>query len=77
MKIIRSLNEVRSKIAEIKSSGRKISLIPTMGNIHNGHLSLIKKSQNYESLKIVSIFVNPLQFDNSTDLRIFIPRPKF
>ncbi len=68
MKIIRSLNEVRSKIAKIKSSGRKISLIPTMGNIHNGHLSLIKKSQNYESLKIVSIFVNPLQFDNSTDL---------
>ena len=69
MIIVKSLREIRNKIMEIKSNHKKISLIPTMGNIHDGHLSLIRDSQNYDSIKIVTIFVNPLQFDNLTDLK--------
>ncbi len=68
MIIIKSLSKIRDKIIEIKSNNKKISLIPTMGNIHDGHLSLIRNSQNYDSTRIVTIFVNPLQFDNLTDL---------
>ncbi len=68
MIIIKSLSKIRDKIIEIKSNNKKISLIPTMGNIHDGHLSLIRNSQNYDSIRIVTIFVNPLQFDNLTDL---------
>ena len=68
MIIIQTLDEVKRKIIEIKSSNRKISLIPTMGNIHDGHLSLIRESQRYDSIRIVTIFINPLQFDNSEDL---------
>tara|TARA_Y100000996_G_scaffold415203_2_gene408706 strand:- start:989 stop:1849 length:861 start_codon:yes stop_codon:yes gene_type:complete len=68
MIIIQSLSEIRNKITKIKSSNKNVSLIPTMGNIHEGHLSLIRKSYNYDSVRIVTIFVNPLQFDNSTDL---------
>ena len=69
MIIVKSLREIRNKIIEIKSNHKMFSLIPTMGNIHDGHLSLIRDSQNYDSIKIVTIFVNPLQFDNLTDLK--------
>ena len=68
MVIVKSLSEIRNKIIEIKSNHKKISLIPTMGNIHDGHLSLIRESRSYDSIRIVTIFVNPLQFDNLTDL---------
>ena len=69
MIIVKSLSEIRNKIIEIKSNHKKISLIPTMGNIHDGHLSLIRDAQNYDSIRIVTIFVNPLQFDNLNDLK--------
>jgi len=61
--------KVLTETLDIISNHKKISLIPTMGNIHDGHLSLIRDSQNYDSIKIVTIFVNPLQFDNLTDLK--------
>ena len=45
----------------------QVSFIPTMGYLHEGHLSLIKKSKNYSNFSVVSIFVNPLQFNSQTD----------
>ena len=67
MIIIRSKNELIERVAEDRENDIKITLIPTMGNLHKGHTSLIDTSDNIHSKKIVSIFINPLQFNNSRD----------
>tara|TARA_B100000902_G_C27309781_1_gene917665 strand:+ start:144 stop:1007 length:864 start_codon:yes stop_codon:yes gene_type:complete len=67
MKIITSKKEITYYISSLKKSNTKISFIPTMGNLHDGHLSLIKSSEDYDAIKIVSLFVNPLQFNNKED----------
>ncbi len=69
MKIIKTAN----KIAFELQNKKKIGFIPTMGCLHKGHVSLIKKSKKKKLLTVVSIFVNPLQFNNKKD---FIKYPK-
>ncbi len=69
MKIIKTAN----KIAFELQNKKKIGFIPTMGCLHEGHVSLIKKSKKKKLLTVVSIFVNPLQFNNKKD---FIKYPK-
>ena len=64
MKIIRKISEVK-KI----QSNKEIALIPTMGAIHSGHLSLIEKAKENGSFNIVSIFVNPIQFANKDEYK--------
>ena len=63
MKIIRRINELKSEILNIDNIG----FVPTMGSFHKGHLSLIKKSTNKCNKTIVSIYVNPTQFNNKKD----------
>ena len=70
LKIISSIKEMQKISLNIRKKGtHKISVIPTMGALHEGHLSLIKKAQEKKIITIVTIFVNPIQFDDKKDLK--------
>ena len=65
MKILRSKHDLKEAISEINNLG----FVPTMGSIHNGHISLIKKSKHKCNKTLVSIYVNPKQFNNRKDFK--------
>ena len=67
MKIIRSINKLRKAISSVSNLG----FVPTMGGIHNGHLSLINKSINMCNKTLTSIYINPNQFNNKKDFLIY------
>ena len=67
MKIIRKTDELENILYSVKDSRKSIGLVLTMGNIHNGHLSLIKKAQTDNDFVIATIFINPTQFNNKKD----------
>lgn len=68
MYIVKTQQELRSKINEYKKQQLTIGLVPTMGALHEGHLTLIKKCLSENDITVVSIFVNPTQFNNAEDL---------
>ena len=71
MFIFSDISIIKSHLSKLKKEGNIIGFIPTMGALHNGHLSLIKKSISENNFTVVSIFVNPTQFDNSEDLETY------
>lgn len=73
MKLIHTVKELKAELSDSKHEGKTIGLIPTMGALHAGHLSLVKKSVEENDLTIVSVFVNPTQFNDKNDL-IAYPR---
>ena len=67
MKIIRKTDELQRILVLIKDKGQSIGSVLTMGNLHDGHLSLIKEAQLNNDFVVTSIFINPTQFNNETD----------
>lgn len=68
MQIVESILSLRGQIKTWRAEGKTIAFVPTMGNLHDGHISLVKKAQTLADKVVVSIFVNPLQFDDKQDL---------
>ena len=69
MKILENKRELDELLAKIRTKGTKIGLIPTMGSIHNGHLSLVENSMKENFFSITSIFINPTQFNDLKDFK--------
>lgn len=68
MLIIETLPMLRREIRRWRQAGQRIALVPTMGNLHDGHLTLVDEARQRADVVVVSVFVNPMQFDRADDL---------
>ncbi|AVY96277.1 MULTISPECIES: pantoate--beta-alanine ligase [Lelliottia] len=68
MLIIETLPLLRQHIRRLRQEGKRIALVPTMGNLHDGHMKLVDEAKARADVVVVTIFVNPMQFDRADDL---------
>ncbi|MBS6920759.1 MULTISPECIES: pantoate--beta-alanine ligase [Anaerococcus] len=71
MKVIKKIDELKDVLKDFKNEGKSIGLVPTMGFLHKGHASLIKKAVEENDIVVVSDFVNPIQFGPNEDLESY------
>lgn len=68
MKVFHSVDDIQNALKELRKAGKSIGFSPTMGALHNGHTSLIESSKEKDDISVCSIFVNPTQFNDKSDL---------
>ena len=68
MKIVHTIKDLQAELAVLRAQGKKVGLVPTMGALHAGHASLVKRSVSENGVTVVSVFVNPTQFNDKNDL---------
>lgn len=68
MLVTEQIDALRAAIRDFRQQGKRIAFVPTMGNLHHGHLTLVRQAKQHADVVIVSIFVNPMQFDRAEDL---------
>lgn len=71
MEIIKTTAGLSTRLSEAREAGKSIGLVPTMGALHAGHLSLVERARRENDIVVVSVFVNPTQFNNPDDLRTY------
>lgn len=71
MRIIRSRTELATQRAQWRKAGEHIGVVPTMGSLHNGHLALVNALDGKATRRVVSVFVNPIQFNNQADFALY------
>lgn len=68
MNTVKTVRELRAAVTHARSAGKRIGFVPTMGNLHSGHATLVTKAAQQADFVVASIFVNPLQFGAGEDL---------